>query len=227
MIYPKHLLPQPNYRKPILDSDIPNNACFIRWTYKNRQIKTLRGLRKNIGLHIDKGCIYNGISCYLYSVMRKPDFQYKPSTDDSLHYDSPWNPGESPIIPVAPNIERIENRGYFCLRANKIRAFESRIVFNANNVNQRIEKATLRLEHAPNYSNYWHFDIHVWSCGLNSGDIPYRLRDKVSGGNDKAKAKTFRKYMVGIMEDIDKIVLPEKSAQRIYLTKSKYIDSVL
>lgn len=222
MKYPTHLLPQPHYKDSMADEDIPNHACFIRWTYKNRRVKTLRGFRKGATKHIDKGCIYNGISCYLYSVMRKQDFKYAPSTDEQLHYDDPWRHGEDSIEPIEPYLETLNNRGYFCLRADKVRNFESRIIFNANNANQRVEKATLKLEHAPNNSNYWHYDIHVWACGLNENDLPYRFRDGVSGANDKAKSKNFRKYMVSIMEDIDTIMLPEKSAHRIYLTKSKY-----
>lgn len=142
MKYPKHLLPQPHYNESMVDEDIPDHACFIRWTSKNRRVKTLRGLRKNASKHIDKGCLYNGISCYLYSVMRKKDFKYAPSTDEQLHYDDPWHHGEDSIEPVEPYLETIDNRGYFCIRADTVRNFESRIIFNANNANQWVEKAT-------------------------------------------------------------------------------------
>ena len=76
MKYPKNLLPSKEYVGRIAAEDIPRGACFIRWTAKNLPVKAIQGLRKNAAKHIEKGCIFNGISCYLCSVMKKNEKEF-------------------------------------------------------------------------------------------------------------------------------------------------------
>lgn len=223
MKYPKHLLPSKEYFGRIAAEDIPRGACFIRWTAGNLPVKTIQGLRKNAAKHIDKGCIYNGISCYLCSVMKKKDTQYILAIPAGTKYFDAWNEGEEPIMPDDADVTIRKHRGCFCMKAESIKAFRSKITFNTKDNVSRVEDATLRFEHAPTYTNYWHFDLHVWSCPQDKSKEPYKLREHIEGNSENAKSRKFRKYMVGIMEDIGSIMTTEKSIKPVYLTKSKYI----
>lgn len=109
------------------------------------------------------------------------------------------------------------------MKAESIKAFRSKITFNTKDNVSRVEDATLRFEHAPTYTNFWHFDLHVWSCPQDKSKEPYKLREHIEGRNENSKSRKFRKYMVGIMENIDSIMTTGKSIKPVYLTKSNYI----
>ena len=223
MKYPKNLLPSKEYVGRIAAEDIPRGACFIRWTAKNLPVKAIQGLRKNAAKHIEKGCIFNGISCYLCSVMKKNATMFILAIPKGTRYCDTWNEGEDPIMPDDADVAIRENRGCFCMKAESIKAFHSKITFNTKDNNSRTEDATLRFEHAPTYTNYWHFNLHLWSCPQDKSKEPYKLREHIEGSSENARSKKFRKYMVGIMDDIGSIMTTEKSIKPVYLTKSKYL----
>ena len=151
------------------------------------------------------------------------DTQYILAIPAGTKYFDMWNEGDEPIMPDDTDVTIRKHRGCFCMKAESIKAFRSKITFNTKDNVSRIEDATLRFEHAPTYTNYWHFDLHVWSCPQDKSKEPYKLRDHLEGSSENAKSKKFRKYMVGIMDDIGSIMTTEKSIKPVYLTKSKYI----
>lgn len=216
--YPQHLLPHRRYKMITLDEWM-KRMYVIRYTEGGVQIADKQVLRDTYPNHFKDSVWINGISVSLCGLFRKRDVAYVIKPYKIKRYSKDWMQGKGVRSPKEKHVMMKPTKGFLGLNIGDMLSvkFPYDVTYYVENEKKtRTDQCSLKIEHAPTVSNFWHFNI--WIESLNTKDnvtFTTTVSDKClpSKANMKKRAQAAIELLRGIVcmpDDTKEIVLPQQ-----------------
>lgn len=219
--YPEKLLPNRRNKKIKLN-DWANEMYVIRFAFNDTSIDTKDKLKDEIALHFKDSTWFDGISVSLCGLYRKKDVAYSFKAYKKKQYAKPWKEGTKVKPPKEKHVIFNKSRGFFGLKIASVRSIEFVYTFDIGqgaNKKKRTDNCRLDFEHAPTRSNFWHFNIWIYSENQNTKKT---FTNQVGPDELPSKSDMKRRAIaaIGFLKDI--VLMPNEFEETV-IAPSHYL----